>query len=76
MTESILLSLLGGGAGAILSVFGIRLLRNTLPAGMLQWFCDVSELVGLNRAVFAFTALVAVVEVPLSGLAPAWNAQA
>ena len=71
MTETLLLSLLGGVAGAILSVFSIRLLRNTLPTDV-QWFCDVSSLT-LNGAAFAFTALLAIVAGVLSGLAPAWK---
>jgi putative ABC transport system permease protein len=71
MTETLLLSLLGGVAGAVLSVFSIRLLRNTLPADV-QWFCDVSSLT-LNGAAFAFTALVAIVAGVLAGLAPAWK---
>jgi putative ABC transport system permease protein len=71
LTESILLSLLGGAAGAILSIFNVRLLRNTLPEDV-QWFCDVSSLT-LNGAAFAFTALLAIVSGVLSGLAPAWK---
>ena len=71
LTESILLSLLGGAAGAILSIFSVRLLRNTLPADV-QWFCDVSSL-ALNGAAFAFTALLAILSGVLSGLAPSWK---
>jgi putative ABC transport system permease protein len=71
LTESILLSLLGGAGGAILSIFSVRLLRNTLPADV-QWFCDVSTL-KFNGTAFAFTLLLAVVSGVLSGLAPAWE---
>jgi predicted permease len=71
LTESILLSLLGGAGGAILSIFSVRLLRNTLPADV-QWFCDVSTL-KFNGTAFAFTLLLAVVSGVLSGLAPAWK---
>jgi putative ABC transport system permease protein len=71
LTESILLSLLGGAAGSILSIFGVRLLRNTLPVDV-QWFCDVSSLM-VNGAAFAFTVLLAIVSGVLSGLAPAWK---
>ena len=66
-----MLSLLGGAAGAILSIFSLRLLRNTLPADV-QWFCDASSLT-LNGTAFAFTVLLAVVSGVLSGLAPAWK---
>jgi predicted permease len=71
LTESILLSLLGGAAGAILSIFSVRLLRNTLPVDV-QWFCDVSSL-KVNGAAFAFTVLLAIVSGVLSGSAPAWK---
>ena len=71
LTESILLSLLGGAGGAILSIFSLRLLRNTLPADV-QWFCDTSTL-KFNGTAFAFTLLLAVVSGVLSGLAPAWK---
>ena len=71
LMESILLSLLGGAAGSILSIFGIRLLRNTLPVDV-QWFCDVSSLM-VNGAAFAFTVLLAIMSGVLSGLAPAWK---
>jgi putative ABC transport system permease protein len=71
LTESILLSLLGGAGGAILSIFSVRLLRNTLPVDV-QEFCDVSSL-KINGIAFAFTLLLAVVSGVLSGLAPAWK---
>jgi len=71
LMESILLSLLGGAAGSILSIFGVRLLRNTLPVDV-QWFCDVSSLM-VNGAAFAFTVLLAIMSGVLSGLAPAWK---
>lgn len=71
LTESILLSLLGGAAGSIVSIFSVRLLRNTLPLDV-QWFCDVSSL-KVNEAAFAFTVLLAIVSGVLSGLAPAWK---
>jgi predicted lysophospholipase L1 biosynthesis ABC-type transport system permease subunit len=66
LTESILLSLLGGAGGAILSIFSVRLLRNTLPADV-QWFCDVNSL-KLNGTAFAFTLLLAIV----SACCPDW----
>ncbi|MGA8438128.1 MAG: ABC transporter permease [Candidatus Sulfotelmatobacter sp.] len=71
LTESILLSLLGGAAGSILSIASVRLLRNTLPTDV-QWFCDVSNL-KVNGAAFAFAVLLAIVSGVLSGLAPAWK---
>jgi predicted permease len=71
LTESILLSLLGGAAGLVMSVFSVRLLRNTLPVDV-QWFCDVSNL-KLNGSAFGFTVLLAIVSGVLAGLAPAWR---
>jgi putative ABC transport system permease protein len=71
LTESIMLSGLGGAAGLILSIFSVRLLRNTLPVDV-QWFCDISSL-SVNEGAFAFTVLLALVSGVLSGLAPAWK---
>ncbi|HEY6410265.1 MAG TPA: ABC transporter permease, partial [Ktedonobacteraceae bacterium] len=71
LTESMMLSGLGGAAGLILSIFSVRLLRNTLPVDV-QWFCDISSL-SVNEAAFAFTVLLALVSGVLSGLAPAWK---
>jgi putative ABC transport system permease protein len=71
LTESVLLSLLGGATGAVLSIFGVRLLRNTLPMDV-QWFCDVASL-QVNGTAFAFTVLLAIASGLLTGLAPAWK---
>src|SRR5260370_10663118 len=55
----------------MLSIFSVRLLRNTLPADV-QLFCDVSSL-KVNGAAFVFTVLLASVSGVLDGLAPAWK---
>jgi putative ABC transport system permease protein len=68
LTESLLLSLLGGALGALLAVWGVELLvslsANTLPATI-----DVK----IDRNVLAFTFVIAIVTGLLFGLVPAFR---
>ena len=66
LTESVVLAVIGGGAGVLLALWGARLLGTALPAG-LQPAIDVS----VDGAVLAFAATLAVVTGLLFGLAPA-----
>jgi predicted permease len=69
LTESLLISLLGGGMGALLAEGGVRALILLLPAGFPR-----AHDIHVNALVFAFTLLVSVVTGILFGLAPALQA--
>jgi predicted permease len=69
LTESLLISLVGGGLGALLAIEGVRALVALLPAG----FPRASE-IHVNAPVFAFTLLISMVTGILFGLAPALQA--
>jgi predicted permease len=68
LSESVLLALLGGGAGLLLGWAGIQLLplvKAVVPPG--------TPPIGVNSSVLAFTFLLAVATGILFGLAPAWD---
>jgi predicted permease len=69
LTESLLLALSGGAAGAILAAGGVRALVAMLPAGFPR-----AASIGLNGAVFAFTFLIAVGAGLVFGVVPAIQA--
>jgi len=69
LTESLLISLLGGSLGMVLAVGGVKALVLLLPAG----FPRVAE-IHVNALVFLFTLLVSVCTGILFGLAPALQA--
>jgi putative ABC transport system permease protein len=68
ISESILLTLIGGGLGLFLATFGmkamVKLLADEIPR---------STVVGLNPAVLLFTLAVSILTGALAGLAPAWR---
>jgi predicted permease len=64
LTESLVLSLLGGAAGLLLSVFVTRGLETVAPATLVRNIPDV------DVRVFAFAFLLSVVAGVLAGLAP------
>ena len=66
LLESALLSVLGGAAGLIIAIVGIRAFRAVLPPGVPYWF-DFS----LDFTVFAYLAAVCVATAVLFGLTPA-----
>ena len=66
LTESVLLSLIGGGAGILLAIWGVRLLR----AAELTALPRVGE-VNLHPPVLLFTAAVSILTGLVFGLAPA-----
>ena len=69
LTESLLISLIGGGLGSLLAIEGVRALVALLPAG----FPRASE-IHVNAPVFAFTLLISAATGILFGLAPALQA--
>ena len=71
LVESMLLAVAGGASGALLAVYGVAVLRRTLPSDV-RWFCDVDSLT-LNMTSLLFTTAVAIAAGFLSGLAPSWQ---
>ena len=66
LTESLLLSLLGGGLGLALAAWGTKAALAALPAGLPR-----AEEVGLDSRVLIFTLAISVLTGVLAGLAPA-----
>jgi putative ABC transport system permease protein len=69
LTESVLLSLLGALAGVTLAYFGLKALVASLPGNLPR-----ADEIGIDAAVLAFTAAVAVLTGAAFGLVPAWRA--
>ena len=69
ITESIVLALLGGGAGLALAPLGMRLVRQMIPENQLPM-----SGVSLDLRVLAFVASSAMLTGVLFGIAPAWRA--
>lgn len=69
LVESVLLSLLGGALGCVLSVWGIDVLR-ALLAGTVPRAAEIR----VDLPVLAFTGVTSLLAGVLFGLAPAWNA--
>ncbi len=69
LTESLLLTLLGGGLGLLAGTWGIEALKSIAPAGAPRL-----DGVGLNLEVLAFTAGLTLLTGLLFGLAPALRA--
>ena len=67
LTESLVLSILGGGAGIALGVFGIRVLEALLPAGMLR-----SSHFAVDSRVLGYVLLIVLGSGILFGTAPAF----
>src|SRR5437016_1032469 len=68
LTESVLLALLSGGVGLLLTNWFLPVLLRLTPPTL-----PVRPEVGLDARVFAFTALVSLLTGILFGLAPAWQ---
>jgi predicted permease len=69
LTESLLISMLGGGLGAVLAEGGVKALVVLLPAGFPR-----THDIHVNALVFAFTFLVSIITGILFGMAPAMQA--
>jgi putative ABC transport system permease protein len=70
LTESLLLGLIGAGAGLVVAWWGIGLLRAIAPANVP--LLGVPQL-GLDWRVLAFSLVLALVSSVLFGLLPAWH---
>ncbi|HLJ87243.1 MAG TPA: ABC transporter permease [Candidatus Angelobacter sp.] len=66
LTESVLLSFLGGGLGLLLAAWGTRMLLRTLPAALPR-----AGEVGMDGRVLAFTTVISLLAGVLFGLIPA-----
>jgi predicted permease len=71
VTESILLATIGAIVGLFLAIWGVRVLRATLPSEV-QKFCDLSDL-RVDSTGLLFTLLVTVLAGLLAGIVPAWQ---
>jgi putative ABC transport system permease protein len=69
LTESVLLSLVGGGLGLLLARWGVKLLISINPDGIPR-----SREIGLDGSVMAFTFAVSILTGIIFGLAPALQA--
>jgi putative ABC transport system permease protein len=70
LTESVLLSTLGGGLGLLLAVWGVDLLVASVPADVAESFYGIGG-IGIDRGVLIFTVIVSIATGILFGLAPA-----
>jgi putative ABC transport system permease protein len=76
LTESLLLSLLGGALGLLLAVFGVAALTGLLPK-LNFTFQSLSELrdeIRVDRLALLFTLAISILTGLLFGLAPSWQA--
>ena len=71
LTESVLLSLLGGASGLLLAVWTTRLLPQILPADLRTIPMRPVDEIGIDASVLAFTFLASCFTGVLFGLAPA-----
>ncbi len=71
LVENMLLAIAGGAFGVLLAIYGVAILRRTLPSDV-RWFCDVDSL-RVNTASLLFTTGVTIAAGLFSGLVPAWR---
>jgi predicted permease len=69
MTESLVLSLLGGGCGILLAIGGVTTLAAAVPGGL-----PALVPVEVNRPVLLFSVALTILSAMIFGLAPAWLA--
>lgn len=71
LTESVLLAFLGGVLGILFAVWGVSILRSTLPP-QVEEICDLNNL-RVNSTAILFTLGVTLAAGILAGIAPAWH---
>ena len=69
LTESVLLSFLGGGVGLLLSLFGLAILKRFIPPNISQ-----AQDIAIDGKVLIYTVLVSLITGFIFGLAPAIQA--
>jgi putative ABC transport system permease protein len=72
LTESLLLSVMGGAVGLLIALWGVDLLVRLLPEQYA--YLQLQDAVRVDGAVLAFTLLAVLATGLLFGLAPAWQA--
>jgi putative ABC transport system permease protein len=70
LTESLVIAVIGGALGALLSLWGVRLLRDALPAELVRFNPGWTRIV-INGEALVFTALVSLLTAVIVGLIPA-----
>jgi putative ABC transport system permease protein len=72
LTESVMLSLLGGALGILIGYWTVDIIRTANPGEAARFAAGWNHL-GINLPVLAFTFLLSVLSGILFGLAPAWQ---
>ncbi len=70
LAESMVIALLGGALGALLALWGVRLMRDTLPADLVRFNPGWTRIT-INGHSLLFTAAVSIATAVLVGLVPA-----
>jgi putative ABC transport system permease protein len=70
LAESIVVALVGGALGALLALWGVRLMRGAMPAELVRFNPGWTR-IAINSDALVFTALVSMATAMLVGLVPA-----
>src|SRR6476646_9276354 len=70
LAESLVIALLGGALGALLALWGVKLMRDTLPAGLVRFNPGWTRIT-INGHALLFTLAVSIATAVVVGLVPA-----
>jgi putative ABC transport system permease protein len=73
LTESVVLALIGGALGILIALWGVELLKSTLPDDAPLMMPGFDKL-GVNWTVLGYMTLISVLTGIVFGLAPGWQA--